>query len=230
MPPDTTCSPTSKDTTIVSGSIPPSGISPPNRQSAKPLNPVSTKSQEGHRLSPGLAVHLQLAGKSHERLDAGAALFGDIVPHAEIVFQGRFAAGCDHHSLGLAGHLGHDMAPEVLDDHLDLLADCRRVQMGKAGDLALRLFSLEDGVVFDNLFKLVIGLVGHVVLQDVEDESLLDCLAHGIKVEWVWQAVRPAYAEAFQGHVAWRRGEREGADIGLWPPAFLVLGDEVFHI
>src|ERR1700719_2855539 len=48
MPPDTTCSPTSKDTTIVSGSIPPSGISPPNRQSAKPLNPVSTKSQEGH--------------------------------------------------------------------------------------------------------------------------------------------------------------------------------------
>src|ERR1700704_4027057 len=47
MPPDTTCLPTSKDTTIVSGSIPPSGISPPNRQSAKPLNPVSTKSQEG---------------------------------------------------------------------------------------------------------------------------------------------------------------------------------------
>jgi hypothetical protein len=34
---------------IVSGSIPPSGISPPNRQSAKPLNPVSTKSQEGQR-------------------------------------------------------------------------------------------------------------------------------------------------------------------------------------
>jgi glycosyltransferase involved in cell wall biosynthesis/uncharacterized heparinase superfamily protein len=30
------------------GSIPPSGISPPNRQSAKPLNPMSTKSGEGH--------------------------------------------------------------------------------------------------------------------------------------------------------------------------------------
>jgi hypothetical protein len=42
MLPSATCSPTSKDTTIVSGSIPPSGISPPNRQSAKPLNPVST--------------------------------------------------------------------------------------------------------------------------------------------------------------------------------------------
>src|SRR3984893_17008525 len=51
MPPDTTCSPTSKDTKIVSGSIPPSGISPPNRQSAKPLNPVSAKSGEGHQLA-----------------------------------------------------------------------------------------------------------------------------------------------------------------------------------
>jgi len=48
MLPGMTCSPTSKDTTIVSGSIPPSGISPPNRQSAKPLDPVSTKSAEGH--------------------------------------------------------------------------------------------------------------------------------------------------------------------------------------
>src|SRR5580704_11703177 len=48
MPPGTTCSPTSKDTTIVSGFIPLSGISPPNRQSAKPLNPMSTKSGEGH--------------------------------------------------------------------------------------------------------------------------------------------------------------------------------------
>jgi transposase InsO family protein len=47
IPPGATCSPTSKDTTIVSGFIPPSGISPPNRQSAKPLNPVSTKSGEG---------------------------------------------------------------------------------------------------------------------------------------------------------------------------------------
>src|SRR5580692_7568340 len=58
MPPDTTCSPTSKDTTIVSGSIPPSGISPPNRQSAKPLNPVSTKSQEGHGYRPSASDRL----------------------------------------------------------------------------------------------------------------------------------------------------------------------------
>ena len=42
MLPSETCSPTSKDTTIVSGSIPSLGASPPNRQSANPPNPVST--------------------------------------------------------------------------------------------------------------------------------------------------------------------------------------------
>ena len=50
-----TCSLTSKDITIVSGYIPPSGISLPNRQSAKPLDPVSTKSGEG-----------QFDGKRHD--------------------------------------------------------------------------------------------------------------------------------------------------------------------
>src|SRR3974390_3393714 len=48
MLPGVTCSPTSKATTIVGGSILPSGISLPNRQSAKLLDPVSTKSGEGH--------------------------------------------------------------------------------------------------------------------------------------------------------------------------------------
>jgi hypothetical protein len=36
-----------QDTTIVSGSIPPSGTSPPDRQSAKPLNQASSESGEG---------------------------------------------------------------------------------------------------------------------------------------------------------------------------------------
>src|SRR5512132_3508086 len=46
--PSETCSPISKDTTTVSGSTPPSGTSPPNRQSFRPRNPVSTFSGEHH--------------------------------------------------------------------------------------------------------------------------------------------------------------------------------------
>jgi len=74
MPPGTTCSPTSKDTTIVSGSIPPSGISPPNRQNAKPLNPVSTKSQEGH--SSGVAE------RGNRELRCRCGLDCDVTPPA----------------------------------------------------------------------------------------------------------------------------------------------------
>src|ERR1700756_2197485 len=48
MLPGVTCLPTSKDITIASGFILPSGISPLNRQNAAPLDPVSTKSGEGH--------------------------------------------------------------------------------------------------------------------------------------------------------------------------------------
>jgi hypothetical protein len=47
MLPGMTCSLTSKDITIVAGFIPPSGISPLNRRSAKLLDPVSTKLGEG---------------------------------------------------------------------------------------------------------------------------------------------------------------------------------------
>src|ERR1700730_13995487 len=69
MPPGTTCSPTSKDTTIVSGFIPPSGISPPNRQSAMPHNPVSTKSGEGHPGGPDILWTLKFVTDAYEGKD-----------------------------------------------------------------------------------------------------------------------------------------------------------------
>src|SRR6202048_5273860 len=74
MPPGTTCSPTSKDTTIVSGFIPLSGISPPNRQSAKPLNPMSTKSGEGHKLSEAQKAANTTRSKVRARVEH---VFGD---------------------------------------------------------------------------------------------------------------------------------------------------------
>src|SRR5512132_1543694 len=50
--PSVTCLPISKDTTTVSGSTPPSDTSPPNRQSFRPRNPVSTFSGEHHGSGP----------------------------------------------------------------------------------------------------------------------------------------------------------------------------------
>jgi hypothetical protein len=44
--------PSAEDPTIVSGCLPPPGLSTPNRRSTKPLNPMYAKSQEGHGLVP----------------------------------------------------------------------------------------------------------------------------------------------------------------------------------
>ena len=41
-----------------------------------------------------------------------------------------------------------------------------------------RAFLVELRVVFDGLFQLVVGFVGHVVLEHVEDEAFLDGLPH----------------------------------------------------
>ena len=133
----------------------------------------------------------------------------DVLPHAEVVFQRGLAAGGHHHRLGLAVQLAHDVPAEVLDDDLDFLADGGRVQVGEAGDPALRLLGLEGRVVLDGLLQAVVRLVGHVVLQHVEDEALLDRLAHGVQVEGVGEAVRAARAEALQRHVARGGGEGE---------------------
>jgi hypothetical protein len=65
--PGMTCSLTSKDITIVSGSIPPSGISLPNRQSAKPLDPVSTKSGKGHQRYPLGSLRIRRCSRATTR-------------------------------------------------------------------------------------------------------------------------------------------------------------------
>src|SRR5512134_2792639 len=57
-PPSGTCSPTSKHTTTGSGSTPPSDTSPPNRQSFRPRNPLSTFPGEDHDM--GLAVETRM--------------------------------------------------------------------------------------------------------------------------------------------------------------------------
>src|ERR1700730_6765928 len=78
MQPGRTCLSTSKDITIVSGCIPPSGISPPNRQSAKPLDPVSTKSGEGHGGDPSqTAGNRQLPAGSYEHRRDGVKIVSD---------------------------------------------------------------------------------------------------------------------------------------------------------
>ena len=77
---------------------------------------------------------------------------------------------------------------------------------------------------------MVIGLVGHAVLEHVQNEALLDGLAHRIEVERLRQPVRALGAEALQRHIARRGGEGEVADVGLRPARVLILRDQILDI
>ena len=78
---------------------------------------------------------------------------------------------------------GGGVGAEVLDDDLGLLGQVGRVERHEPGDGPAGLGCLVGGVVGDGLLDAPVGLVGRVVGQHVEDEALLDGLAHGVEVE-----------------------------------------------
>src|SRR3546814_20924164 len=83
--------------------------------------------------------------------------------------------------------------------------------------------------MLNGLLQLIVGLVGHVVLQHVEDEGFFNRLPHRVKVERVRKSVRPDSAEALQRHIAWGGREGEEAEVWLRPPLLLVFRDQVFR-
>jgi hypothetical protein len=90
-----------------------------------------------------------------------------------------------HHRLGRAAEQRRHVLAVVLDDDLHLLGDVVRVEPHPAHDLLQGRAALDLLVV--ELLALVGELegeaVGRVVLQHVEDELLLDGLAHRVDVE-----------------------------------------------
>ena len=106
--PGMTCSLTSKDITIVSGYIPPSGISLPNRQSAKPLDPVSTKSG---KVTPH--SHSVLAAQSSNGLEDG--LEGPCAREARGIdgaSDGGFIFGGPHGAIAVGDFALDDGGPQ----------------------------------------------------------------------------------------------------------------------
>ena len=79
----------------------------------------------------------------------------------------------------------------MLDDDLDLLTDRSRMQVGVSGNLSLASSPAQLWVVFDGLFKLIIGFVGHVILEHVQNEILFNRLPHRVEMERLRKAVWP---------------------------------------
>ena len=123
------------------------------------------------------------------------------------------------HGLGPSRDLAGDLGGEVLDADGDLLADGVRMQFDEGLQQVLRLALVVAGVVLDLLQEPPVGLVGRVAREHIEDEALLDRLAHAVEVERLEPAVRPLAAEEFQSLGLRGCGEGERGEVRQPPPA-----------
>ena len=161
---------------------------------------------------PGGPVVPDLTGEGDQRLDR-IPLARYVAVEALLVTHRLEARSGHHHRLGAAPDPMASDHVEVLDHHLGLLHDVVRVQPYEAGKRLGRVLPLHVGIVRAFLEHPVVGGVGRIVLEDVQDESLLGRLPH--RVAMGGPAVAPEYLQRL---VLRRRGEREETHVRL-PPA-----------
>ena len=121
-------------------------------------------------------------------------------------------------ALALPADLALHLRGEVLHHDPHLLGDRVRVQLHERLEQVLGLLLVVARVVLDLLQQPPVGLVGGVVREHVEDEPLLDRLAHAVEVERLELPVGRFRAEQLQRLGLGRGGEREEARVA-GPPA-----------
>src|SRR4051812_31362632 len=79
---------------------------------------------------------------------------------------------------------GH--CPKMLDHHLGLLSEVVWMETYETGQRTCGFAFVELGIVLNGLYELEVGLIGRVVLQDIENEAFLNGLPHAVNVKWFW--------------------------------------------
>ena len=102
-----------------------------------------------------------------------------------------------------------DELAEVFDDDFGFLGDVMGVEPHEAGESLGRLFLLHFGIFGRGAGEAVIGTVGGVVTQHVEDEAFFDGLPHSVLVERLGHARRIRLPEDLHGFGLGSRGEGE---------------------
>ena len=170
------------------------------------------------------------AAEGDQRADVRVAVLGDVALEGQLVAHRVQARRGDHHRLRPPAEPVPHAAPEVLDHHLGLLLDVVRVQAHELGQRPRRLLLRQRRIVLDRLHQPVVGGVGGVVRQHVEDEALLDRLPHAVEVEGLGHAARARPPEQLQRLALGRGGEGEEAQVRLPPARLHHLVQPVFPV
>src|SRR5262245_17260767 len=99
---------------------------------------------------------------------------------------------------------------EVFDHHLGLLGNIMGLQPHKASECPRSLLAFDIGIVLTSLDKPVVGCIGGIVAEHIQDKAFFDRLLHCVAMEWLTVAPK-----VFERGMLWSSGKGEEADIGL---------------
>ena len=117
----------------------------------------------------------------------------------------------------------------MFHDDLYLLGNIGVVQLNIFRDLSLRGGRLQLWVVLNGFVELKIGLVGHIVLQHIQNKALLNGLLHRIQIKGGLLPLLIQAAEQLQGGGLGGRGKGDHGDIGLFPAAGNLSLHDIAH-
>ena len=121
--------------------------------------------------------------------------------------------GHHDHGLSLATNLVPGYIAELLQHDSRFLRDVVGVQRLKLADRSDTGGGVQLRVIGNGLGDLVVHVVGHVVLQHIQNKAFLDGLPHGVHMEWMVFAVFIPLAEHLQRFVLWGSGKGEEGQI-----------------
>jgi hypothetical protein len=139
----------------------------------------------------------------------------DLAVERALPLDGLLAPGGDDHRLGLAVDVRAHHPLEVVEHDRRLLRLQVRMELRVPGQGTARLVLRELDLALRPILEAQKLLVGRVVAQDVDDELLLDRLAHGVGVKRPRGAVGAPAPEDLQGALLGRGREREEREVRL---------------
>ena len=160
-------------------------------------------------LSVGFPIVLHLAGEGHQHIQVSVALLLDLPLELQQVAHCMEPRGRYDHCFGLAANFVPGYIAELLQHDSRFLRDVVGVQHLKLANSTHTGSGVQFRVVGDGLGNLVVHVIGHVVLQYIQNKAFLNGLPHGVHVEGMVFTIFIPLAEHLKRFVLWggRKGE-----------------------
>ena len=158
----------------------------------------------------GFPVVLYLTRECNQHIQVGISLLFNLPFELQQVSHSMEPGGRHNHGFCLATDLVPGHIAKLFQHDSCFLGDIVGVQRLKPSDGTHTRGGIQLRIVGDSLGNLVVHIVGHIVLQYIQDKSFLDSLPHGIHMEGIIFPIFIPLAEHLQRFILW--GSRKGEE------------------